>query len=423
MAKLDDALVHLRGLPTRPPFPPATHDELSERVTRRRRRRRRTVTGSLLAGIALVGALFVSSGRDGEVSTNPVASTTIPVQPALLVEPSEGLQPNDEVTVTLPVEADPNDVIVAQCGSEAATASPELWCSVAATQGTSSSASLTIRVQRVIQVTAGSGERIDCAERPGRCLIGVRTGGRDFTAPISFAPDLPALGIPTLEAEVLDNRFVAVTGDGYLPSTEITVTQCRPTQDQESTEPIFHDCDFTRATRTTADDQGRLSVEIPIYRDIFESYTGWGPCDPCQIEAHGTAFDTLATPVDASAALPERPTVSIQPDGPYAPGQLVELHGRGFPPDAPLAHAIGWCRFLTDDPATEVQGAGPEYANCRYPGIGPVTTTDTGEFTIIDFPLPDESFVCDEPDARCGIAVHPGEASLPLFVTEFEMTQ
>lgn len=421
MPKLDDALVHLRGLPTRPPFPPATHEELSARVTRRRRRR--TSTASLLAVIVLLGALFVSSDRGGEVSTTPIGSTTTEGQPAMLIEPSEGLQPNDEVTITLPVEPDPNDVVVAQCGSEAATASPELWCSVIATEGLQSSSSFTMRVQRVIQVSAGSGERIDCAERPGRCVIGVRTGGRDFTAPISFDPDLPALGVPTLEAELLDNRFVAVTGDGYLPSSEITVTQCRPTQDQESAEPIYHDCDFTRATRTTTDEQGRLSVEIPVYRDIFEFYTGWGPCEPCQIEAHGTAFDTVATAVDASTGLAERPAVSIQPSGPYAPGQLVELHGSGFPPDAPLDQAIGWCRFVTDDPTTEVQGAGPDYANCVYPGIGPVSTNDAGEFTIIDFPLPDESFVCDEPDARCGLAVHPGEGSLPLFVTEFEINR
>lgn len=421
MAKLDDALVHLRTLPARPPFPPSTHTELSARVTRRRRRR--TATGSVLAVIALAGAVFVSGDRDREVSTDPMSSTTTPSPAALLVEPSEGLQPNDEVTVTLPVEPDPNDIVVAQCGSEAATASPELWCAAIATQETPSSTSLTMRVQRVIQITAGSGERIDCAQRPGRCLIGVRTRGRDFTAPISFAPDLPALGVPTLEALALDNRFVAVTGDGYLPATEITVTQCRPAQDQEPSEPIFHDCDLTRATRTTADDQGRLSVEVPMYRDIFESYTGWGPCDPCQIQAQGTAFETVAAAVDASAGFAERPAVSIQPAGPYAPGQRVELHGTGFPPAAPFDQAIGWCRFVTDDPTTEVQGAGPQYANCVYPGIWPVTTNDAGEFTIIDFPLPDESFVCDEPDARCGLAVHPSEGSLPLFVTEFAITR
>jgi len=419
MVKVDDALAHLRELPTRPPFPPATHDELSARA--RWRRRRRTVTGSLLVVIAIVGALFVTSDRDGEVSTNPIATTTTQALPGLIVEPSEELQPNDEVTITLPVETDPNDIIVAQCGSEAASASPELWCSVVATGGTLSSSGLTIAVQRVIQVTAGEGRRIDCAERPGRCLVGVRTGGRDYTAPISFDPDLPPLGVPTLGAQELGNGFVAVSGDGYLPSTEITITQCRPHQDQERSARVFVDCDFTRATRTTADDQGRLRVEMPLYREIFESFTGWGRCDPCQIEAHGTAFDTIATPVDASAGLAGRPTVSIQPSGPYAPGQLVELHGTGFPPDAPFDQAIGWCRFVTDDPTTEVQGAGPGYADCRYPGIGPVTTSDSGEFTIIDFPLPDESFVCDEPEAQCGLAVHPSEGSLPLFVTEFDM--
>ena len=421
MAKLDDALEHLDGLRSRPPFPPTPQEELSGRATRRRRRR--VTGGSFLAVIALAGALVVTSGPDDKVSTNPIGSTTTQAQAALRVEPSEELHPNDEVTVTLPVEPDPNDVVVAQCASEAGTAAPELWCSVIATQGDQASSSFTIRVQRVIQVSAGPGERIDCAERPGRCLIGVRTGGRDLTAPISFAADLPALGVPTIAAADPGNRFVRVTGDGYLASAEITITQCRPTQDQEPSEPIFLDCDFTRATRTTADDQGRLSAEIPIYRDVFESYTGWGPCDPCQIAAHGPTFDTIATAVDASAGLPGRPTVTISPAGPHAPGQLVELHGTGFPPDAPFDQAIGWCRFVTDDPTTEVSGAGPGFADCRYPEIGPVSTTDTGEFTVIDFPLPDDSFVCDEQNGRCGLAVHPGEGSLPLFVTEFEIAR
>jgi urease gamma subunit len=418
MARLDDALIHLRGLATRPPFPPATPGELSERVARRRRRR--TTAGSFLAVVALGSAVVVASARDGQVATDAIESTTTQVPATLIVEPSNGLQPDDEITITLPDSADPADIIVAQCGSEAATASPEQWCSVVATETGGSPSSLRIRAQRVIQVSAA---RIDCAERPGRCLIGVRTGGRDFTAPISFAPGQPALGVPTLDARVQGNGFVALTGEGDPPTTEITITQCRPTQDQEPADPVFHDCDFVRAARITADDRGRLRLEIPIYRDIFESYTGWGPCDPCQIEAHGATFDTVAAPIDASTGLAGRPTVSIEPPGPYAPGQLVQLHGTGFPPDTPFDHAIGWCRFVTEDPTTEVSGGGPQYASCRYPETDPLTTSDTGEFTIVDFPLPDASFVCDEPDARCGLAVHPSEGSLPLFVTEFTIAR
>jgi len=419
MAKLDDALVHLGELSGRPPYPPASHDELRRLVTQRRRR---MATRSLLAVMVLVGVEIVASDRDGAVSTSSTASTTTQNRLDLLVEPSEGLHPNDEVTITLPVEPDPNDVIVAQCGSEAATASPELWCSVVTTGGALSSP-LTVRVQRVIQVSADSGRRIDCAERPGRCLIGIRTRGQDFFATIGFDPDLPALGVPTLAAEVLDNRFVAVTGSGYLPATEITITQCRRRQDQAPSAPDVQDCDFTRATRAITDAQGQFSVEIPIYREVFEAYSGWTLCQPCQIAVHGTTFDTVATTIDASGGLSERPTVTIQPAGPYRPGQLVELHGTAFPPDAPFEEAIAWCRFATDDPATEVSGAGPGYASCRYPpGIDAVTTSDTGEFTIVDFPLPDEAFGCREPGARCGLAVHPSEGSLPLFVTEFEIS-
>lgn len=424
MANLDGALAHLRELSARPPFPAPPSDGLRERVMRRRRRR--ATVGSLVVVVAMASTAVLVLDRDKEVSTSPVALTTTTQDPttALSVEPSEGLRPNDEVTVTVPVELDPNNFIVAQCGSEAATSNAELWCSIVATTGTPSP--LTFEVERVIQVSAGSGERIDCAERAGRCLIGVRTGGRDFTAPISFDPNLPPLGVPSLDAVPVDNRFVTVTGAGYLPAAEVTLTQCRPTRDQEPAEPIFHDCDYTRATRINADDQGRFQVEIPIYQEIFESYTGWAPCTPCRIQAHGVSFDTLATPVDAAGGFAERPSVVIKPAGPYTPGQLVELHGTGFPPDAPLEQAIGWCRFFTGDPATEARGDTPDNASCAYPGTEPITTSDTGAFIITGFPLPSgpfgaEALTCEEQDARCGVAVHPSEGGLPLFVTEFEI--
>ena len=423
MPSLDEALKHLRELSSRPPSPAATQSDLRARVARRRRRQ--LALGSFVTAIAVVG-VWVVVDRDQEVSTTPTGPTSTATQepPGLIVEPSDGLHPNDEVVLTLPVEPDPNDVVIAQCGAEATTAAPDLWCQVVASGPADEG--FRLRVQRVIQVSAG--DRIDCAERPGRCLVGVRTRGQDFTAPISFDPDLPALGTPTLDAEALSNRFVRVTGSGFQPGDEVTLAQCRPAADQGSTDPVFNDCDHTRAAHTTADDQGRISVETPLYRDNFDFYSGWAPCNPCQVQAMGTTFDTIAVGLDASRGLTARPTIEIRPAGPYTPGQIVELHGSGFAPDTPLGQTIYWCRFRTDDPTTEAKGFGPDYANCAAPDVDlAITTSDTGTFTIPTFPLPTGPFgpqalTCDEPSARCGLAIHPGKAGLPYLVTEFETT-
>jgi len=426
MPTLDQATRHLRELASRPPSSPTPVASICERAIRLRRRRRtgRAVGLVVAVGIVLFASIATRDSEPPAVSGSTTSTSELPV--TLIVTPSEDLRPNQVVTITLPDGADDSDLIVAQCGREAARSAPESWCQVTSTGGTpGASREIQLNVRRVIQTTNG---RIDCAERRQRCVIGVRSGGRDHVAPISFDSDLPALD-PALDVIDQSEQVLTVQGTGYEPGSSVVLAQCRPTPDQQvSTSRVFGSCDQLRAPRVTADDDGGFTAEVPLYREIFDHTTGWGPCEPCQVQALTAAVDTRVVEADSTKGFGGRPSVEIVPAGPYAAGQLVELHGSGFAPDMSLLGVtIAWCQFRSDDPTTEPQGAGPEHADCSYPGTNlDLTTSDTGSFTISDFPMPDSRWganqvACRDPAASCALAWHPGEGAVPYFLTEFTL--
>lgn len=424
MPALEQALSHLGELPGHAPSAVTPVETLHGRARRIRRARRATRGSATIAFLVLGAAVLNQASSEPEV--HPVTSTTDPGTLAdLVVEPSVDLRPDQTVTIDLPVGAPTDSIIIAQCGSEADQAAPEQWCQVLSLTEHETGRQREVRVRQVIQTTNG---RIDCAERAERCVLGVRLGTGDYAAPISFSQDLPPLD-PRITVETTSPFLVAVAGSGYEPGTGVTIAQCRPTAGQPPA-TAFGDCDHHRSVQVTVDDDGTFAADVYLHREIFEDHSGWGPCDPCQLQAITSSADTQAVDVDASSGLIGRASVEIRPAGPYAPGQTVELHGAGFPANTTTADiVIGWCRFSTPNPAAEPQGVGPEYAECAYPS-GPVptiTTNDAGEFTIPDFPLPDAPFgwrqvTCDDPTARCGLAWHPGEGALPYFVTEFRLS-
>ncbi|MEO7572328.1 MAG: neocarzinostatin apoprotein domain-containing protein [Acidimicrobiales bacterium] len=349
-------------------------------------------------------------------------TTATPADPSaqLRVEPSSNLEPDQVVTITLPVEPS-DDAIVAQCASEAAGASdPTPWCDLAYDQvSESGDGHFQFAVLRSIQTSRGI---IDCAESAERCVIGVRSGGVDYLAAISFRADLAAAADPVFEIDdssAADGEGVTVVGSGFTPDTEIFLMQCQraPAGDGPDT------CDDARSVSFTTDSSGAFEREFLVYREIFTS--GWVDCEPCVLYAASYRQNPAVVPIDvAPGAGSSRPTVRIIPDGPYDPGQLVQLQGTGFQAGSTDID-IGWCRFNTDDPETEAQGAGPDYATCAYPGEPPVSD-EAGNFVVDDFPMPDDAFgfggaTCQEPTARCGLAWHRYEGSHPVFITFFEM--
>lgn len=430
MPTLDDALTDLAALGDRPPWPPPPGEEVRARAEalRRRRRQARSLTG-LAAVVALVGGVAVTSARQEQVAApSPPSSTTSTTAPevTLDVAPAEGLQPNQAVIISLPEAATEDNLIFAQCGREALQGAPESWCQIINATPTETSRRYRVRVRRVIQTT--NGQRIDCSEEAGRCVLGLRSG-RDYTAPIAFDPTLAPLVPPELDVAMSEPFLAVVRGSGYEPGAEVWLSQCRAAPGQAGLATAFQECDRHMTAVVVPDAEGDFVTEFRIRREIFEDYTGWGPCQPCQVQAFTTTADTLFVEVDATSGLTGRPTVEIRPAGPYRPGQVVELHGTGFAPNSSTAQmSIGWCLFTSTDPDTEAEGTGSgRTAQCRYPDAGldsAAPIDDQGSFTIPAFPLPDEqaepAFACRTADT-CGLAWHPGEASLPYFVTEFQM--
>lgn len=429
MPTLDDALTDLAALGANPPWPPPPVEEVRARAAAlsRRRRRARSLTG-LAAVVALVGGAAVTSGRQDQVaapSPPPSTTSTTALEVTLDVAPADGLQPNETVTISLPEAANEDNLIFAQCGREALQAAPESWCQIINATPTDTSREYQVQVRRVIQTT--NAQRIDCSEEAGRCVLGLRSG-RDYTAPIAFDPALAPLEAPELEVAMPEPFLAVVRGSGYEPGVEVWLHQCRAAPGQTGTDTAFKECDRHLTSVVVADAEGDFAAELHIRREIYEDFTGWGPCQPCQLQAYTTTADTLFVDLDATSGLTGRPTVEIRPAGPYRPGQVVELHGTGFAPNTSTAQiSIGWCLFSSPDPDTEAEGTGDgRTALCRYPGLDSAAPIDDqGNFIIPAFPLPDvqaePAFACG-PEVTCGLAWHPSEGSLPYFVTEFQMT-
>lgn len=424
MVDLESALDEVRRFGTRPPAPRPSLERLDELVRGRRRRLRVTGgAGALVALLIGMVGLSVATSDDGPadvraVEGTPTTPTTADPSAQLRVEPSSGLEPDQVVTITLPVEPS-DDAIVAQCASEAAGASdPAPWCDLAydrVSQG--GDGHFQFAVLRSIYTSRGV---IDCAESAERCVIGVRSGGVDRVASISFRAGLPASDDPGIgidDATAADGESVTVTGSGFTPDAEIFLMQCQRAPAGEDVGA----CDDARSVSIATDPSGTFQREFLVYREIFNG--DWVDCDPCVLYATGTRQNAAVIPIDVTpAAGSSRPTVRIIPDGPYEPGQRVQLRGTGFQAGSTDID-IGWCRFNTDSPETEWQGQGG--ATCAYPGEPPVSDA-AGNFVINDFPMPDGAFgfpgvTCQEPTARCGLAWHRYEGSYPVFITFFEI--
>lgn len=428
MPDLDSALDEIRRFASRPPGSTPAIDVVMERARRRHRRRR---LGNAGLGVALLVGVVLAVRQDQPaqiraVDEGPPSTEVAPdVADRLLVEPATGLEPGQVVTITLP-EPRAFDAIVAQCASEAATASdPVPWCDLSPeVTPADGEGHFRVEVLRSIQTSYGI---IDCAEQAERCVLGVRSGGRDRTAPISFREGLGPVEVGEIAVDrpiVGDGDVVVVSGTGFAPNAEVWLSQCRVDGGERSLESS--QCDDVRNVMVVADQAGRFERQLLVYRELLSSE--WVDCDPCAIRAGAHRQEPALAPIriEVGSNPSRRPTVRIVPEGPYARGQAVQLQGTGF--QIGMANIdIGWCRFNTDDPATEAQGAGPEYATCNYPATG-LQGDAGGNFVVDDFRMPSQSWgagfeTCGAPEARCGLAWHPSEGSFPVFITWFEMLQ
>src|SRR5690606_32583733 len=202
MPDLETALEELRRASERPPTAPAPVDTITGRARRRRTTRRSVVAAVSIAALLGATALVGTAIDDGEVSelrtagesdlddvpppttgvTNEASGNGLVA--SLAVSPDDGLEDGQVVEV----EGDfGGDAIVAMCTSEVLdaddpSAAVETRCAMTVAWRSLSPGRGQVEVRRALDTMGG---RVDCAERPGRCVIGVRDGMRDLAAPVA----------------------------------------------------------------------------------------------------------------------------------------------------------------------------------------------------------------------------------------------
>lgn len=443
MADLDRAIDEIRRFSSRPPAGPAPIEHLNARSSQRRRRR--LVAAGALASVAIVlGGIAIADGLrsdegqrvatgrtseptdtapiDPSMSTAPSDATGQPLSD-LVVEPDTGLIDGQTVTVSGPERV----TAVALCDADRITQSdPLAGCDINFGPG-GGPTPLEITVARRIQVRDGI---VDCAERPGRCVVGVISpdAGR-LVAPISFRDDLGDFPVPSISAErvsVADDQLEVVLSGFEAPGTspgrddEVLLRQCIGEPSDSWTDPTWERCDGARAVALIPDASGTARIQITLHAEIL-TYQGWQPCEPCALVASAWRQPGAVTPVEVIAVdTPIRPTLRIVPNGPYEPGQRVRLEGSHFGARG-TGIQIGWCAFRSDDPETEMEGdVGQGLAGCAYPIEGSDLVADADGSLVVDaFPLSGtdvRGLSCLDPTVRCGLAWHPGNGMPPAFV-------
>lgn len=421
----DRTLTALGRLAERPPAPTPPVAEIIDAARRRRRTRRRigqAVAAMLLAGTAVAAAVasagdgtgrFATADRDrgtvAPATERPGGSDTLP----LVVEPRTGLADGD--TVTLTVREDPGGELVAhQCASEALDPGRggEAWCARTEhyLRSPAGSPGLELPVSRTLTTSRGP---VDCAERPGRCVVLVRSTasgrhGARWSGGLSFRAAPLASGAPHLEVDgrARNGGAVTVTGSGYPAGDELLVRQCLGA---DASAP----CDQARVAAATVARDGSFEAPFVVSEEALTD-DGWTRCEPCFLQTMGNL-----SPATSSEALdvvargePVRPTVSIVDAPPHVPGQRVTLEGSGFQAGA-AGITIGSCALPRGDTP----------ADCTYPqaGFPAATPTVDGTLRIEGYPLPGAGHPCTAAGARCALAWYPNDGGPAAFVTELDL--
>ena len=288
------------------------------------------------------------------------------------------------------------------------------------TAGDDGSVRGTYQVQRVL-TTSWTGT-IDCAERPGRCIVAAgaladydRSGG----APLAFdAAGLEPLDVPALAASpaeaLADGSTTRLTGTGFPAGGRVSLELCSldpatcwPVGDVDAPEGGEPSERGWYPPGADVDAAGALDLDVEVWRYL----PGPGPStcvdsavSPCVLRAESASSgmgdvdpsDGVSPPpvplgFTSGGEPPAAASLSVAPAAGLAPGDLVVVRGAGFPTGAALV--VVHC-------ATRTEEEGP--MACADLGDQPVTAGDDGAFRVeAELPaLEVWEAVCDE-DGRC----------------------
>lgn len=408
------ALDALAQFSEHPPTGRPSLDQVAERARSRRTRvRRRRLAGvamaTMIVAAGLVATIDASPERDAAVTVVGRSTTSEPsAGPSLnaTAEPNSDLVDGESVRLVL--QDDPEGELIAQqCTSEVSSlaTAPE-HC--AQTEHYLRSPAGSPGMQFVVARTVATSDRtVDCAEREGRCVILVRSvvdQDRTWTASLSFRAEIAAVSPQlTVGSEPLVNgETTTLVGTGFPVGDQLMLVECAgPT----SASP----CDQARAATTTVGSDGTFEAPFIVSSELLAN-DGWVPCAPCHIQAFGNRAPHTSSDVFAVAPSgdPVRPEVSILEQPPYAPGESVNLRGRGF---QALARdvTIGVCEAGS-------AGVPPQ---CAYPTAGLNLRVEVdGTFHVAEYPLPAGiQGACTRLEEECVLGWYPNEGGPPAFST------
>jgi hypothetical protein len=417
MRDVDEFLEEVGTLAGRPPAAATAVEEIRRRVRRRARRRRGVVAGAIVVVATMALGVTVTTLDRPSISVSADGpGRRTPAQ--LTADPSVGLEDGMVVSVG---GRFPDGAIdgVAQCSSDAIdSADPLRWCDLNVAWEAKAADRLEVTVRREIDTPEGVR---DCGEI--QCVIGVRVGGRDRFASISFTDEaVRKTVLKTNRDQTADGGHLRVIGEGFPPSTEVVVALCIGSVHDVRGGKRLERCDLARAATLRSDGLGRLDAPFIAYADVL-LYDGWTRCSPCVLQASGFRIEPAAASLQVALVGPaKRPSVTIEPAGPYASDQVVRLRGEHFAEGS--QPYVGWCRFHSDHPELEAAGGGDADAGCVYPqqGFGAEVDAD-GAIVIEGYPMPSAGFApeCRDGAAACGLSWHPSEGSPPAFVTMFQL--
>jgi hypothetical protein len=240
-----------------------------------------------------------------------------------------------------------------------------------------------VSVPRIIRITRGSSDpntsrRYDCATEDAGCVLAVgpyAAPARAVLVPLTFI-DEPAL-VPeasiTPSAELTDLQQVTLVARGLQPNGAFVVRLCAVAPSDQ--------CDEIEWPSVRSDEAGSLTATVTVRTSIY-GYQGPIDCVASSCAVVVSDGDARVAEVPFRFAPGVKATVAelrLDPPGPHTDGQMVTVHGTGFPPGFDLGGHLGQCPADKDTAVEE---------RCGYAVITPIIVDPDGTFTVT-LPLSD----------------------------------
>lgn len=397
---MTDLEERLRGLATSvDPGPPTPVAELRARARRRRSRRRIGVIAAAVVVVLVVaaaGAVRSSDDTGQQVVAGPPTSAdhrSLGNAPgvSLEVSPATGLVDGQQVDVHIDGLAMLPGARLVMCRGDVEQATAPQLCdlnAIAFDPGRPTLPDERITVTRFLSVPglAGESSRVDCANEPAGCVIGLGNPGKlpvsGVIAPIGFAPAPRATGpvIAVAPPPGLSNGADAtIEIRGLRANRPYAVAQCT----FEGRDCSGHLPGIVNPT-VNSDADGTLRATVRVWAVLYEESQAYdctqklctiGVSDMALGGSSNTYAGHVGLPLEfAPDAAPPPPALRITQAGPYAAaGQTVTVTGAGFQPATNVAWGLAVCPT----------GEGASETRCAYPlAFGNAPAGDDGRFSI-----------------------------------------